>query len=208
MTEQIEKYLLKIRSVIGAKIITNDHNEIEEMHIVSDLRRAPKQILRDIEAIMLSEFNMPIDYKKVSIAQVKGDSIKTDQDPRVRLKSIEYSNLGSSIDVTVTLEKFNEMFSSTKTGIKTTSNVKRLAGIATLKAVEEYLGIYDVFVFEDSKEVSLSNVDVIIVTITSIYHHREELYTGTARVGTDINEAVTRATLDAVNRHILQLQSL
>lgn len=157
---------------------------------------------------MLSEFNMPIDYKKVSIAQVKGDSIKTDQDPRVRLKSIEYSNLGSSIDVTVTLEKFNEMFSSTKTGIKTTSNVKRLAGIATLKAVEEYLGIYDVFVFEDSKEVSLSNVDVIIVTITSIYHHREELYTGTARVGTDINEAVTRATLDAVNRHILQLQSL
>lgn len=207
MTKQIEQYLLKIRSVIGAKIIVDSQNDIEEIHIVSDLKRSPKQILRDIEAVLLSEFDMTVDYKKVSIAQVKSDSVKTESDPRVRLKSIEYSNRGKSLDITVALEKFNQVYSCTKTGIKTISNMKRLTGMAVLEAVESYLGIEEVLVFEDSKEVSLSNINIIAVSITSIYHNREEIFTGTAKAGLDVNEAVARATLDAVNRHIIQLES-
>ncbi len=208
MTKSIEQFLLKIQSVIGSKVITNEEGIIEEIHIVSDLRRSPKQILRDVEAILLSEFDQAVDYKKISIAQVKGDSVKTEQDPRIKLKSIGYGNFGTSIDVTVTLEKFSETYVSTSSGIKTTSNAMRLTGTAALQAVENYLGIHDVFVFEDAKEVNLSNVKIIAVSITSIYHHREETYIGTARITTDLNEAVARATLDAINRHILQLETL
>lgn len=207
MTANIEQYLMKIRSVIGSKVVVNEDGTIEEIHIVSDLRRSPKQILRDVEAILISEFNQTIDYKKVSIAQIKEDSVKTEQDPRVKLKSIEYTNCGASIDVTVTLEKFNEQFSHTLSGIKTTSNIKRLAGTCALRAVENYLGIQEVFVFEDSQEVRLSNIDIIVVSITSVFRNREEVYTGTAKIGTDMNEATTRATLDAINRHIVQLEA-
>lgn len=207
MTKSIEQFLMKIQSVIGSKVVMDEHGNIEEIHIVSDLRRSPKQILRDVEAILISEFDQTIDYKKVSIAQIKGDSVKTEQDPRIRLKSIEYGNSGTSIDVTITLEKFGEPFMSTTSGIKTTNNVMRLSGTATLQAVENYLGIHEVFVFEDSKELYIGNSKIIVVSITSIYHHREENYIGTARVTTDLNEAVTRATLDAINRHILQLES-
>lgn len=208
MTKSIEQFLLKIQSVIGSKVIMDSNGVIEEIHIVSDLRRSPKQILRDVEAILISEFDQSVDYKKISIAQVKGDSVKTEQDPRIKLKSIEYGNCGTSIDVTVTLEKFGELYTNTSSGIKTASNVMRLAGNTTLKVVEDYLGIHDVFVFEDSKEVLLANTKIIAVSITSIYHHREEVYIGTAKVITDLNEAVTRATLDAINRHILQLETI
>lgn len=208
MTKSIEQFLMKIQSVIGSKVIMDSNGVIEEIHIVSDLRRSPKQILRDVEAILISEFDQSVDYKKISIAQVKGDSVKTEQDPRIRLRSIEYGNCGTSIDVTVTLEKFGERYTSTQSGIKTAFNVMRLAGTTTLNAVENYLGIHDVFVFEDSKEVILGNTKIIAVSITSIYHHREETYIGTAKVVTDLNEAVTRATLDAINRHILQLESI
>jgi len=206
MTKSIEQFLIKIQSVIGSKVIMDENNKIEEIHIISDLRRNPKQILRDVEAVLMSEFDQSVDYKKISIAQVKGDLVKTEQDPRIKLKSIEYGNCGTSIDITITLEKFSENYSSKISGIKTTSNVMRLAGMATLQAIENYLGIHEVFVFEDSKEVDLSTVKIIAVNITSIYHNREETYIGTAKVGTDINEAVTRATLDAVNRHILQME--
>ncbi len=206
MTKSIEQFLIKIQSVIGSKVIMDENNKIEEIHIISDLRRNPKQILRDVEAILMSEFDQSVDYKKISIAQVKGDLVKTERDPRIKLKSIEYGNCGTSIDITITLEKFSENYSSKISGIKTTSNVMRLAGMATLQAIENYLGIHEVFVFEDSKEVDLSTVKIIAVNITSIYHNREETYIGTAKVGTDINEAVTRATLDAVNRHILQME--
>jgi len=208
MTKSIEQFLMKIQSVIGAKVIMDQAGVIEEIHIVSDLRRSPKQILRDVEAILISEFDQVVDYKKISIAQVKGNSVKTEQDPRIKLKSIEYNNCGTSIDVSITLEKFGESYMSTTSGIKTMTNVMRLAGTATLQAVENYLGIHEVFVFEDVKEVRLSNINVIIVSITSIYHHREESYIGTARVGTDLNEAVAKASLDAINRHILQLESI
>lgn len=208
MTKNIEQFLMKIQSVIGAKVIMDQAGVIEEIHIVSDLRRSPKQILRDVEAILISEFDQVVDYKKISIAQVKGNSVKTEQDPRIKLKSIEYNNCGTSIDVSITLEKFGESYMSTNSGVKTTSNVMRLTGAATLQAVENYLGIHEVFVFEDAKEVRLSNVNVIIVSITSIYHNREESYIGTARVTTDLNEAVAKATLDAINRHILQLEAV
>ncbi|WZL81680.1 hypothetical protein QBE53_00850 [Vallitaleaceae bacterium 9-2] len=207
MTTHIEDFLMKIQSVIGSKVVMNQNGQIEEIHIVSDLRRSPKQILRDVEAVLLSQFNQAIDYKKVSIAQIKGGVIRNEQDPRIKLKSIEYSNMGNTIDVTVTLEKGNEEYTKTKSGIKTTANVMRLSGKAVLDAIEQYLGIYDVFVFEDCKEIKLSDTLVIAVSITSIYHHREEMFIGTAKVGTDVNEAVTRATLDAINRHILQLEN-
>lgn len=208
MTKSIEKFLMKIQSVIGSKVIMDSKGTIEEIHIISDLRRSPKQILRDVEAILISEFDQFVDYKKISIAQVKGDTVKTEQDPRIRLRSIEYGNCGTSIDVTVTLEKFGESYASTTSGIKTTLNVMRLAGNTTLQAVENYLGIHDVFIFEDSKEVVLANMKIIVVSITSIYHHHEETYIGTAKIVTDLNEAVTRATLDAINRHILQLETI
>ncbi len=207
MTTHIEDFLMKIQSVIGSKVVMNQNGQIEEIHIVSDLRRSPKQILRDVEAVLLSQFNQAIDYKKVSIAQIKGGVIRNEQDPRIKLKSIEYSNMGNTIDVTVTLEKGNVEYTKTKSGIKTTANVMRLSGKAVLDAIEQYLGIYDVFVFEDCKEIKLSDTLVIAVSITSIYHHREEMFIGTAKVGTDVNEAVTRATLDAINRHILQLEN-
>lgn len=207
MTKSIEQFLLKIQSVIGAKVIMDQAGIIDEIHIISDLRRSPKQILRDVEAILISEFNQDVDYKKISIAQVKGNSIKSEQDPRIKLKAIEYGNCGTAIDVTVTLEKFGEAYMSTSSGIKTASNIMRLSGTATLMAVENFLGIHNVFVFEDAKEVALTNIRVIVVSITSIYRNREESYIGTARVGTDLNEAVTRATLDAINRHILQLEA-
>jgi len=206
MTKNIEQFLLKIQSVIGAKVISDADDVIQEVHIVSDLRRSPKQILRDVEAILISEFDQIVDYKKISVAQIKEQAVKLEQDPRIKLKSIEYGNLGTSIDVTITLEKFGETYLSTRSGIKTMSNMMRLVGTATLKAVETYLGIHDVFVFEESKEVELSNINIVVVTIISIYYNKEELYIGTAKIKADLNEAVARATLDAVNRHIMQME--
>lgn len=206
--ENIEKYLLKVQSVIGCKVAVDRDDSISEIHIVSDLRRSPKQILRDIEAVMISEFSMPIDYKKVSIAQVQSGSIKLDQDPRLKLKLIEYNNNGANVMVKVALEKQGEVYESDLVGINTTNNFKRLVGTTVLKAVEEYCGAENVFVFEDVKRVELANITVMVVSMTSVINGKEEIFTGTARITSDSKEAIARATLDAVNRHVLHLDAL
>lgn len=207
-TETIENYLLKVQSVIGCKVIIGQKDQISEIHIVSDLRRSPKQILRDIEAVMISEFDISIDYKKVSIAQVRSGSIKLDQDPRLKLKLIEYNNNGANVAVKVALEKQDEVYESELVGINTSNNFNRLVGSVVLKAVASYLNVHDVFVFEDVKFVDLANINVVVVSITSVIAGREEVFTGTAKVVADQKEAIARATLDAVNRHVLQLDAM
>lgn len=207
ISAQMEQYIQKVQSVIGCKVVLSPREEIEEIHIVSDLQRSPKQILRDIEAILISEFDTPIDYKKVSIAQIKGNTIKNEQDPRLKLKTLSYNNHDTNVDLKIVLEKQGEFFECTISGIKTQSNVKRLVGKAVLRAVEEYLGISDVLVFEDSKSMSLTNAEVIVVSITSVYGGHEEVYTGSAKVTSDSKEALARATLDAINRHIVFVES-
>ncbi len=207
-TKNIENYLLKVQSVIGSKVVMDRESQISEIHIVSDLRRSPKQILRDIEAVMISEFDLPIDYKKVSIAQVRSESIKLDQDPRLKLRLIEYNNNGNNVMVRVELEKQDEVYRSELIGINTANNFNRLVGRAVLEAVASYLDVSEVFVFEDVKFVELANVNVVVVSITSVINNREELFTGTAKVNADPKEAIARATLDAVNRHVLQLDAM
>lgn len=204
----IESYLQKIQSVIGCKVVLNANNVIDEMHIVSDLRRSPKQILRDIEAVMISQFDQAIDYKKVSIAQIQSGALKLDQDPRLKLKFIEYNNDGTNVEVKVALEKQGEIYEAELIGINTSNNFKRIIGNVVLRAIESYCNLRDVFVFEDVKRVELANVSVMVVSITSVYRGNEEVFTGTAKVVNDSREAIARATLDAVNRHVLHLDSL
>ncbi len=204
--KDIEQFLLKIQSVISSKVSVNSHGDIEKIHIVSDLRRSPEQISRDVEEILLSEFDMWINHEKVSITQVKDDLVKTKKDSRLKLKTIEYSNFGTSMEVSVILEKYNCQYASTVSGIRTSSNVRRLTGTAILQAIEKYLGKQDVIVYEDSQEIMMSGMRIIVVSIASIASRREELYIGTAQVTSDLNEAVARATLDAINRHIQQLE--
>lgn len=206
--EAIEKYLMKVQSVIGCKVVTDRDENINEIHIVSDLRRSPKQILRDVEAVMISEFNTSIDYKKVSIAQVQSGSIRLDQDPRLRLNLIEYNNNGSNVTVKVALEKQGEIYHAEVTGVNTANNFKRLIGQAVLKAVELYLEVKEVFVFEDVKRVELANVEVMLVSMTSVISGKEEIFTGTAKIISDSKETIARATLDAVNRHVLHLDAI
>lgn len=208
MVRTVESYLKKIQSVIGCKVVLGEDDTISEIHIVSDLRRSPKQILRDIEAIMITEFDLLVDYKKISIAQIQSGLLKLDQDPRLKLKLIEYNNDGGNVAVKVALEKQGELYESNLTGINTTNNFKRLIGSVVLNAVEKYCDMKDVFVFEDVKQVELADHTVMVVSIASIMNKEEETFTGTAKVIHDGKEAIARATLDAINRHVLHLALL
>lgn len=68
--EEVELFLNNIKSVISSKIITDSNDEICEIHVLSDNSRHSKQISRDIRTALLSQFNINVDYKIISIAQI------------------------------------------------------------------------------------------------------------------------------------------
>lgn len=202
--ETVEQYLKQVKSVISCKIITDAENNIEEMHIVSNMQRSPKQISRDIQSILISKFGIHIDHKKISIAQIFDESIDQ-RDFRLKIKGIQYTTAGNKSDIKVVLEKDEENFEGVCAGINSTHNINRMLARAALSAVESFCGLQDIFVLEDVKSASVAGKEVMVVIVTSVLEYSEQELAGSALVTRDKKEAVVKATLDAVNRYIVKL---
>lgn len=205
---ELKKAIEGIKSVESCGIITNGNGLIEEIHIVADYNRSPKQISRDIQSVLISRFNIDIDHKKISIAQLKGIDIEKSEEYRLKLKKIEYSISGCKAEVRVILEKDEEAFEAMVTGSNTRLNTQRILSTATLKATERFLNKEDLFTFEDVRIVNIAETDVALVSVVVLENGQERRLFGCSHVGRDLNEAVVRATLNAINRRVNMYQDL
>ncbi|QNO13764.1 hypothetical protein HYG86_02805 [Alkalicella caledoniensis] len=199
----METYLCKLNSVISAKIVLSNENEIIELHILADDNRHSKQISRDIQSLLISKFDMDIDHKRISIAQIKGEKVDL-KDFRLKIGSIEFSTIEKRATVKVVLEKDDKVFEGVASGPNTSSNSLKLLGIASLKAVEQFVNCPNTFILEDIKTYNLAGKELIVVGITYLDSSSEQLLSGSAYVHRDIKEAVVKATLDAINRPMLK----
>lgn len=203
---EIEQYLLQVKSVKSCRIQVDQGGSIQEIHVVSDLKRSPKQVSRDIQSVLISRFGLNVDYKKISIAQIKQDMAEY-SDFRLKLKTIEYSIVDKRSEVRVILEKGEEPYEGIASGPNTSNNILRILGEATLRAVESFFGIDETFLLEDVKSVSLAGREAVIVAVTSVFDGGEQMLSGSAMVNNDKKEAVVKAALNAVNRVILKMST-
>jgi len=194
-----QEMINKINGVISTKIIQQD-NDIQEMHILANSLRGPKQIVRDIESILLTSFDYRIDRKVISIAQIETD----DSDPikRIKFGGISLDVQGNMVECKVTLLYEEEEFFVTQVGIKTAANRKKIVAKATIDAVEKILG--QTFIFDVQDVISTTNRDItfISVLVNMVVNETEETMVGSAIVRNDINEAIAKATLSAINRRV------
>lgn len=202
---EVEEFIRQIKSVLSCKLVTDENNDVAEIHVLSDTKRGPKQISRDLQSGLISKFGIEIDYKKISIAQIDDKTIENQGD-RLMLKTIEFTSTGTKADVKVTLERKEETFEGKITGVNTEHNSLRMIVAATLKAIETYLGVDDSFILEDIKVTELGGKEVIITSITFVSAYSEQSFVGCAFVNRNKNEAIVKATLDAINRRIIKHQ--
>lgn len=199
----VEKAIEKLESVISSKIILGEKDSFEEVHVVSNGRRAAKQIVRDIESLLMATYNIQIDHKKISIAEIQDESLKKSQH-RLKLVSISQDNQGQKVGVKVSLDNHKNIFENSTTGINTSRNIDRMLVDVTLKTVEDAYGYEDTFILEDIKVANLSEDKVVIVIITCIRDGYIKRLCGSSLINLDYREAVVKATLDALNRYTLQ----
>jgi hypothetical protein len=201
----IEEYLNRINSVITSRI-TEDDGKIKEIHIVSDLSRNPKQIARDVESVLVSQFDIHVDYKMISVAQVEGDAGIL-RASRFRLISVENICKGNLFTAVITLERDGELFEGTSTGIATNHNIMRLTCEATIQAVENCCDRKNIFAIEDVTKISVSGKETLLTYITALVGDQELLVCGSAINAKNGIESVVKSTLDAVNRIVARLVS-
>lgn len=194
-----QEMINKINGVISTKIVHQD-NDIQEMHILANTLRAPKQIVRDIESILLTSFDYRIDRKVISIAQIETD----DCDPikRIKLGGISLDVQANSLECKVKLIYEEEEFFVSQVGIKTAANRKRIVAKATIDAIERILG--QAFIFDVQDVITTINRDItfISVLVNMVINETEETMVGSAIVRNDVNEAIAKATLAAINRRV------
>ena len=205
-----EQAIKQIKSVVAARINVNNQGEIEEVHILAKSGRAPKQIVRDVESILVAQFDLEIDHKKISVAQVEEDEEGTFaivESKRPKLVGLTLRTVSGMAEVKVELLTGDKLIEGFAEGPSSSRNKLRLFVEATLKALAPLTLDKFLFVTEDVGITQLAKQQIALVSITLIASEGEQSLTGCALVRNDDREAVVKATLDAVNRKLWFLRN-
>ena len=106
--EDIEEALAQVAEIKAARVVSSADGVIQEIHVLALPSKAPKQLVRDIESTIMADFGIPIDHKKISIAQL-GQRLPARTDPtapiaRPRIIVDQLQSAGVKTTVASTLE--------------------------------------------------------------------------------------------------------
>lgn len=192
----------RLPGVLGAEFIV-ENNEIREVHILSDQSRTPKQIVRDVQSAMLARFQVELDHRVVSVAQIPG-SIR---EARHRLicdrLSISSTRLNGSVTVWLRLDE--QEYSGTAECDITSGNRARAVAQATVSALNDLLPSICRTSLEDVRRVPMDDRCAVLVGVQLRVGGQVDHLLGACYEGTDPNFSAAQATLDAINRRFMAL---
>ena len=201
--EEYQQLLNKIPGILSSRIVIDDNQNVTEVHILSNISRGPKQIVRDVQSALLAKYNLAIDHKIISVAQVedKGMSMR---DIRLIIESIKMQSEQGKVAANVVLSKDEQTFEGTASGGNSSQGRLRVVVYATLQARHRFLSKDFVFILSDVVKINLADRQAIAVSLLHFADFGEEYLSGSAIIKGNDDDAVVRATLDAVNRRLYQ----
>ena len=198
LIQEMENALLRIKSVLGAKIVTDQRGEIVEVHILATDQRNPKQVVRDAESTLLVKFGKKVDHKKIGVVQQsKGE---TEHSLEGRLKFVGINTIPGE-------QNLFEVVLRDPAGIEHSGQVfirdpmQRLGGMgqAAVAAVNHFLG---------EEKLHLQGIYMLRTAempfiISSVLYRRgkDNLFlAGAAPVRGSEEEGAVKSVLSAINR--------
>lgn len=200
--QSFQDVIMKIQGVTHAKVVADDEG-VREVHVIAGTSRSAKQIVRDIESALLAIFEYRVDRKIISIAQIDTGEMKKTIN-RIIYQGISVHVEDNNVECEVRLSCGDEEFVSTKSAISTSANRKKVVARATISAVEKVIGRGSIFDIEDVVLNKSRDINFVNVVTNMITRDDEEILIGTAIVRSDVNEAIAKATLDALNRRVMK----
>lgn len=216
---ELEDALRHLPGVKAASVVTGPDAVPTEVHVLAAPGKAPKQVVRDVQSLALTQYDLDIDHRIVSVVQIGDDEVRTisqngapepvdtepagegDQVVRPSLAAVMVRSGGGETTASVTLAVGDEIFEGHSQGPAGGSHRARLVALATLEAVSELLGQpceveSSMIVSTGSREVALSVLTVVVPRTG------EQVLTGAALVRGDEADAVVRSVLAALNRQL------
>jgi len=213
VAEKIENDLRTLNSVVSANIVLSpDGLEIDEVHIVATSERQPKQVVRDVETLILSNHDIRVDHKKISIAQIGDIDLESiavtsvsiegpdGRQDRIRFVSAISNTYGLRWEINVELERAGIPSTAAANGAGSKQNKVRLVAQATAEALNNYLGDKQAVAIDEIQIVEGAVHKTAVVTLTHLTDRNEKVLVGSCLMEDDMPRAVVHATLDAINR--------
>lgn len=208
--EDIETALGQVSEIQAARVVADPEGVIQEIHVLALPAKSPKQLVRDIESTIMARFGIPVDHKKISIAQLGGEVVqdrpvsegRVPQTCRPRIHAINVNVSGLVAAASVTLEIEGAMYVGEASAPASRTARDRSVAEATLDAVEQYVKGLQSFLLEDVAMVRLGRQDIAVSCVTMVSPTGEQSLAGSALVRQGDKDSIVRATLDAINRRM------
>lgn len=228
-TSKAEDAIRALRDVDGASIQL-EGDEIREIHVLTRSKRPPKQIVRDVQTVLLTRFNRTIDYRVVSVAFARPDpagaepvvgepagapratpasrgtrleaeaEFESAAAERIRFGSVNLFVSGPRTQAQVELRWKGLARMGGASGWSTRDGAHRLVAQATVAAVQEFLEGEVAFGSPEVEFVRIGRRRVAVVALSLLAHRQEKTLVGSCAVEQDVQQAVVLATLAGLNR--------
>lgn len=195
----LEQRLGQIRGVISARVVLGSDGEIGEVHIMATSQRAAKQLVRDVESLVLLHFKKRVDYRKISIVQLEGRRITAAN--RILLKSVENQSVQDKQKWVTILEYDRRDLTGYWEGSESVTEAEGAAQ-ATLRALEELLGPSLALALKEVKLAQMEGGQAVLLTVAVGSPPQQEILLGSSFVKDKVAEASARAILSALNRRL------
>lgn len=216
---QIDELLETLTGVVRARVRASSNGEgLDEIHILSDGEVAPKQIVRNIETLLETAFDLTIDHRIVSIAVLKeGADIEEleevrrpgearsvpGQERRVvfrKVRVVQEDDLKCTAHVELKLG--DVIFEGSHRDTDTPRSRVFASARAVIEALE-YLSEKEMaFYLAGIRTLDVFQRGILVALVEGRQRHERRRMLGTAEIHEDPHEAAVRAVLDAVNRFI------
>lgn len=198
--KDIEKSINSLNGVLFSKIVLDNNKEIKEIHIITKDFYSPKKISRDIESLLMAKYNIAIDYRKISIAQVVDEKTFSQ---RLKFTDLLMTSQGDNLQVEIKLENNNKVFEGKINCVNWEKNREYIVTRAALEAITSFLNGKVFFQVEEIKKINLDDREVVLISINLINAQGKENLIGAALIEDDPHRSLVKAILQAVNRRIL-----
>jgi hypothetical protein len=221
---EAQKLLLSLRDIAGASISLSEDGEITEVNILAEGRRPPKQIVRDVRSALRAEYQVDLDYRRISVAQKRGGTeawedgaeapaagptilalpeARVVEEPAV--ERLRFVGLSVSLDqntarARVELALGGREAAGEATGPSTRREVARLIGQATVDAIGRFLAEPVALTLVDADTVRAGEEEVTVAVVRFRKNRNDIVLAGCCPSRHDLQQSVVYATLAAVNR--------
>jgi hypothetical protein len=198
-----EEKVRRLPGVEAARVVT-EGGAVTEVHILTGMGKAAKQVVRDVQSLAQAVFGLAIDRRVVSVVQLPDPDLA--QGDRPVIVDVSEQMDGNHTKVVVTLGWQGDTLVGEVAGAAAHTTRNRLVAEATIEALQQAM--------QETTAIGVAAVDlpvlgsrsVAIAQVVMVTEGAERLMVGSALVDGESSRAVVRAVLDALNRHIPELR--